>query len=114
MSIYTGTVTAGSRKASALGFPTINIPLSDATLSGIYAGKVTLHGKPYIAAIYADQRRKILEAHLIDFFKGGAITGEIVIELGRKIREDRMFDDDEALKLAIADDVEQVRALSME
>jgi riboflavin kinase/FMN adenylyltransferase len=111
--IYTGIVTQGSRKASALGFPTINIPLVDGSLSGIYAGRVALKGKTYVAAVYADQRRKILEAHLVDF-PGDMIAGVVTIELVTKVREDRMFDDDEALKMAIMDDIEQVRALTME
>ncbi len=76
-------------------------------------GTVTLQGKVYRAAVYADQRRRILEAHLIDFV-GGAIKGSVTVMLGPKVREDRMFDTDEALKMAIVDDIEQVRALSME
>lgn len=107
---YTDVVTAGSKKASALGFPTINIPLSDELVSGVYAGKVKITGKSYIAAVYADQRRKILEAHLIDL-PDIVVNGMITIELGIKIREDRAFNDDETLKLAIADDVRQVRML---
>lgn len=108
---YTGVVTEGSGKACMLGFPTINIPLTDGALSGVYAGKATVQGKIYIAAVYADQRRKILEAHLLDF-SGGAVKGVVAIELGEKVREDKMFADDESLKAAIADDVTRVRFLS--
>jgi FAD synthase len=110
---YTGIIIPGSGRASTLGFPTINIPLIDGSLSGIYAGKVFIQMKTYIAAVYADQRRRILEAHLIDFPKA-PVTGQVTIELRAKVREDRMFLDDDALKAAIVDDIEQVRALTTE
>ena len=37
---YTGIVQRGEQKATAYGFPTINIPLDDASVSGVYAAKV--------------------------------------------------------------------------
>jgi FAD synthase len=110
MNSYTGIVTRGAGKAAALGFPTLNIPLADKSLTGIYAGKVLMQGATYVAAVYADQRRHILEAHLLDF-PGGNVIGTVTIKLGPKVREDRMFTDDETLKIAIADDVERVRLL---
>jgi FAD synthase len=110
---YVGTVTDGTGRATRLGFPTLNIPLTDGSISGIYAGTVRVGTESYVAAVYADQRRKVLEAHLIDF-PGGAISGAITIQLGQKIRDDKMFDTDEALQLAIADDIEQVKALTTE
>lgn len=112
MAIYTGVVTEGSKRARALGFPTINIAHSDGEVSGIYAGRATVDGATYVAAIYADPVRGVLEAHLVGF--SGTAVGEVSIELVQKLRESRVFESDEALKRAIADDIEQARALSME
>lgn len=111
MRTYTGVVTEGKGRARSLGFPTINIPLTDGSLSGIYAGKVGYGGKEYLAAVYADQRRRILEAHLIDFSESTA-AGTVRIALGDKIRDDMMFIDDHELKKAIAKDVAAVRSLT--
>ena len=106
--IYKGIVEKGGGRATALGFPTVNIPLADVSVSGIYAACVLLRGRAYGAAAYADLRRKVLEAHLLDF--GGDLVGEeIVIELKEKIRDDARFADDAALAAAIKDDTERVR-----
>ena len=103
--IFTGTITRGEGKASALGFPTINIPITDESLSGIYAGEVTLEQGTYRAACYVDQKRMILEAHLIGF--SGAAAGAATMRLHAKLRDHREFEDDRALCLAIADDVKK-------
>ncbi len=109
MSIFTGKVTEGSKRASVLGFPTVNIPLADESLSGIYAGKVRVEDNEYIAAIFADPKRKLLEAHLLDF-SGDLYGKEISIELLEKIRENEMFLDDTPLQKAITKDIVRVRA----
>ena len=91
-----------------LGFPTVNIPLVDTSVSGIYAACVTIRGRAYGAAAYADQTRKVLEAHLIDF--SDDIEGEeVVIELKEKIRDDARFADDAALTAAIRNDIRRVQ-----
>lgn len=94
-------------RASHLGFPTINIPLEDKDVSGIFAATVTTNSATYHAAAYADQKRHVLEAHLLDF--SGDITGEVTIELVEKIRGDEVFTDDETLKTTMAADVRAVR-----
>ena len=40
MDTYTGIVEGGSQRAAGLGYPTINIPLADTEVSGIYAALV--------------------------------------------------------------------------
>ncbi len=91
-----------------MGFPTVNIPLTDSSVSGIYAALVRAGVEELRAAVYADQRRKILEAHILDStvdLYGKAIE----IELIDKIREDIPFATEEELKRAIADDVAKVQ-----
>ena len=106
---YTGIAQKGEGRGRELGFPTANIPLDDETVSGIYAARVSVGGKEYCAAVYANQARKLLEAHLLDFW--GELYGqEITITLEKKIRDDARFENEDALKVAIAEDVRNVRS----
>ncbi len=108
MLIFKGIVEKGTKRAAALGFSTINISLNDKTVSGIYAAKVKVGGEEYEAAAYADPKRKVLEAHLLDF--SAALYGwNVTIELLKKIRENKKFTDDTSLRAAIASDIEKVR-----
>ncbi len=108
MNSFTGIVTEGSKRATALGFPTANIELKDQAVSGIYAARVLVEGKKYTAAAFADPKRKLLEAYILDF--SGELYGkEITIELHKKIRDSAAFENDEALRAMIADDIKEVR-----
>ena len=106
---YRGVVQKGDRRGHELGFPTANITLTDRGVSGIYAGLVTIGGEKYHAAVYADQQRQILEAHL-GKYSGGELYGKVIeIELLKKIREDKKFDTDDELREAIKKDIQMVR-----
>ncbi len=104
---YKGKVQRGHGTGSKLGFPTINIPLSDDSISGIYAATVIIKDTTYQAAAYADMRRKLLEAHLLH--TNDDLYGlEATIELKKKIRDDKHFENEADLKAAIAEDVRQI------
>ena len=106
---FSGTVQKSSGEGARIGFPTANIPLSDTSLSGIFAGEVVVAEKIHPAAIYADQRRGLLEAHILDF--EGDLYGQVIeIRLQKKIRDDATFESEEDLKQAIARDVAAARA----
>ncbi len=107
---YKGIVQRGSGYAGRLGFPTVNIPLDD-NVSGIFAGRVTIEegDEPYMAAVFADPVRKILEAHILDF-DDDLVGQDITIHLNEKIRETEKFETEEKLRAAIAHDVEATRA----
>jgi len=106
---YRGVVQKGTRRGHELGFPTINIALTDAGATGIYAGRVKINNEEYHAAVYADQRRHVLEAHL-GKFPGGELYGKFAeIELLKKIREDKRFDSEEELRKQIQKDIYDVR-----
>lgn len=105
---FSGTVEKGRKRASVLGFPTVNIPLADSSLSGIYAGKVRHKDREYHAAIFADPTRKVLEAYLLDFDED-LYGKKISVTIVKKIRESEMFADDEKLKAMIARDTEEVK-----
>lgn len=106
---FTGAVGNGKGLATKLGFPTINIPLPDTAVSGIYAARVRVGEALYEAAVYADQARKVLEAHLVGF--SGNLYGQTVtMELYEKIRDDVRFAGETELKNAIAEDVQKTKA----
>ncbi len=106
--IFTGKVIEGAHRGMALGFPTANIALSDESLTGVYAGLVTIEGSVYMAALFADQKRNLLEAHVLDF-SGDLYGKEITIEIIKKIRDRQVFTDSALLKEAIQRDVQTTR-----
>ena len=106
---YSGIVQKGAQRGMALGFPTVNIPLDDTSVSGIYAATVKVGEEEYEAAAYADQKRKLLEAHLLDF-SADLYGWNIKIELLKKIRENKKFKDDASLRTAIVKDLIAVQA----
>lgn len=105
---HTGVVAQGEGKAAKLGFPTVNIPLADKTISGIYAAEVEAGDIVYRAAAFADPLRGTLEAHLLDF-EDNLYGKEITIRLYEKIRDSKAFETDEELAKMIAEDVIKVR-----
>jgi riboflavin kinase / FMN adenylyltransferase len=107
-STYNGVVQYGSQRAALLGYPTINIPLHDKKVSGVYVAHVTLKEVEHQAAAFADPSRGVLEAHLLD--TDGHFYGEHAeIQLLQKIRDSQRYESDEDLKAAIAADVCAVR-----
>lgn len=108
---YKGIVREGEHTGRKLGFPTANIFFEDPTITGIYAAEAVLNGHTYKAGVYANQRRKILEAHLLDF-SGDLYGQELTITLFEKIRDDIAFEtftNVERLSAKIAEDIVNVR-----
>jgi FAD synthase len=115
---YKGVVQKGEERGATLGFPTINIPLDEEHVGGIFVAMVFIDDKEYLAAAYVNNSRHILEAHLLDFpAQGGSASGrsddlygkQVEIELLEKIRDDKKFPDEASLKQAIAEDIAKVR-----
>lgn len=107
MQSYTGMPQKGQGRARGLGFPTINIPLTD-EVSGIFAANVSFGTKTYHAVAFADPRRHVLEAHIVESFSG-EVTEEVTIVLEKKIRDSMYFPEDTMLREAIREDVAKVR-----
>ncbi len=105
---YTGTVLMGARRATALGYPTVNIFCDDDALEGVYVGTLIYDGTEYQAAIFADPERRLLEAHAPALNQN--LYGQIVsITILEKLRDKQAFTNDEELKQLIAGDVEAMR-----
>jgi riboflavin kinase/FMN adenylyltransferase len=109
-----GTVVAGDQRGGTLGYPTANIAM-DAQLVcpryGIYAGEglghraaVSIGTNPH----YGGTERRI-EPFLLDF-EGDLYGKRLVVELWERLRDEAVFDSEEALIAQIAKDVEATRA----
>jgi len=109
-----GTVVAGDARGGTLGFPTANLRLDPALLVpafGIYAGAaegtraaISIGTNPH----YGGEERRV-EAHLLDF--DGDLYGlRLVVELWRRLRDERAFGSEEELVEQIARDVDETRA----
>ncbi len=110
MVVVSGIVVDGKKDGRKLGFPTANIVLSEPMEDGIYAGKTKVEGKEYLGAIFVYSANNLFEIHLLDF--SGDLYGQFLeVEVGEKLRDSKKFDNEEDLKLQIANDVAKVRAL---
>ncbi len=109
-----GTVVVGDERGGTLGFPTANLAVDAHLLVpayGIYAGAAL--GTPAAISIgtnphYGGLERKI-EAFLLDF-EGDLYGRRLVVELWQRLRDERVFESEQALIDQIARDVEQTRA----
>lgn len=104
-----GEVVHGDKKGREFGFPTANIA-NDGVGAGIYAGRVILGSKEYMAAIYVGRKRQgVLEAHILDF--NADIYGMVIeVVVGERLRDDELVSDVSELKRRIASDIETIRA----
>jgi riboflavin kinase/FMN adenylyltransferase len=85
-----GVVVEGTHQATGTGFPTANIAYTDADITGTYAGSVRVGEEEYHAAIYANQKRMVLEAYLFDF-SGDLYGKQITMILWERMAEDQTF-----------------------
>lgn len=109
MKSFSGVIQKGAEHGRLLGYPTINIPLTDEHISGVYAARVTIgDSAPYMAAAFGDSRRGLLEAYILDF-SDDLYGSSVRIDLYTKLREAKKFETTDDLKSAIAADVEAVR-----
>jgi len=109
-----GIVVAGDQRGGTLGYPTANLAL-DAQLIcpqfGIYAGSALEH----LAAVsigtnphYGGTERRI-EPYLLDY-AGDLYGRRLVVELWQRLRDEAVFESEEALIEQIGLDVEATRA----
>lgn len=108
-----GTVVAGDARGGTLGFPTANLRVPPNLLVpafGIYAGAANEHRAAISIGMnphYGGRERRV-EAHLLDF--EGDLYGErMIVELWRRLRDERAFDSEQDLIDQIALDVESAR-----
>mgnify|MGYP003587950820 CR=1 FL=1 len=115
-----GTVMAGRRVGTRLGFPTANLdPHNEAVPPpGVYSVRADMKDGSWTGAAFLDSKpheglpagTSLVEVHLLDFSGGELYGRDMEIRFGRRLREVRRFDSLESLRAQIARDVEQVRA----
>ena len=108
-----GTVVAGDARGGTLGFPTANLRLDPQLLVpayGIYSGAAEGHRAAISIGTnphYRGEERRI-EAHLLDF-EGDLYGRRLLLQLWRRLRDERAFASEEELIAQIAKDVEATR-----
>jgi riboflavin kinase / FMN adenylyltransferase len=109
-----GTVVSGDARGGTLGYPTANLRVDPDLLVpayGIYAGSAAGHRAAVSIGTnphYGGSERRV-EAFLLDF--EGDLYGErLIVELWRRLREERAFASEDELVAQITRDVEATRA----
>jgi riboflavin kinase / FMN adenylyltransferase len=111
-----GVVVSGDARGGTLGFPTANLRVAPNLLVpafGIYVGSTGEHRAAVSIGMnphYGGRERRV-EAHLLDF-EGDLYGQRLVLELWRRLRDERAFDSEAALIAQIAEDVETARSAS--
>ena len=109
-----GTVVLGDQRGGTLGYPTANLATPPDLLVpayGIYAGAALGHQAAISIGVnphYGGAERRI-EPHLLDF-EGDLYGRRLVVELWRRLRDERAFESEAELVAQIARDVEETRA----
>jgi riboflavin kinase/FMN adenylyltransferase len=114
-----GVVQSGDRRGRELGYPTANMTLGDYQRPryGIYAVRVTLDDgseHPGVASLGVrptfEPPQELLETHLLDF-AGDLYGRKIEVALHAFIRDEKKFDDIEALVAHMREDEAKARHL---
>jgi riboflavin kinase/FMN adenylyltransferase len=114
-----GVVQQGDRRGRELGYPTANLPLGDYQRPryGVYAVRVTLDDgteHPGVASLGIrptfEPPQELLEAFLFDFAED-LYGRRIEVALHAFIRDERKFDDAEALIVTMQEDEAEARRL---
>jgi riboflavin kinase/FMN adenylyltransferase len=114
-----GVVVEGKRRGRELGFPTANLRTDNELLppNGVYATTVTIDGivRPSITNVgvrptFADTTETMIEAYVLGF--EGSLYGQTV-RLGfvQRLRDERKFDDVDALRAQIEGDCRRAERL---
>ena len=114
-----GTVISGQKLGRKLGFPTVNLALTEPVLKpadGVYSGYCETQYGTFKAAISIGTRPAVngesrtVEAYLLDY-PGHSLYGDAFgLSFGQRLREERDFESLEALTEQIEKDVVAVRA----
>jgi riboflavin kinase / FMN adenylyltransferase len=110
-----GIVVTGDQRGGTLGFPTANLRVAPELLVpefGIYAGAVGDRRAAVSIGVnphYGGSERRI-EAFLLDW-EGDLYGSRLVLELWKRLREERVFESEADLIEQIAQDVAETRAV---
>jgi len=115
-----GVVSRGEGRGRKLKYPTANLEIEDERKMlpsrGIYAVRVTLGSRPAPGALYIGTkptfggRTESVEVHILGR-KGDLYGRRLEVSFVRRLRDDREFSGEAALKKAIAGDIARVRKI---
>jgi len=114
MKVVKGAVLKGAGVGGEIGFPTLNI-FYDGEEEGVFAAEVEIEGFKYKAAVNLGHRPTVddkcfCEAHLLDFDKENFAVGkEMSVELLKRIRDIKKFENLGDLQQQIDEDLKHVR-----
>ncbi|MDB5325365.1 MAG: ribF [Phycisphaerales bacterium] len=107
-----GEVVLGFQRGRTIGVPTANLKIDDQLVpaEGVYAGRVTIVGRGYAAAVSIgstptfEQRRSQIEVHVIGFH--GELYGQrLAVSLSHRLRDQMKFPSVDALKIQLKEDI---------
>jgi riboflavin kinase/FMN adenylyltransferase len=113
------TVVAGQGRGRQLGYSTANLqPARHCAVpaDGTYAAYVVYGGQRYLALAHIGQRptfgpgRRVVEAHLLGF-DGDLYGQEVLIQFVDRLREERRFANEDALRAQIKKDIARAREI---
>ncbi len=119
---FTGKIVGGSKLGTTIGFPTANIIPGDSykfvPADGVYAVRVWLKGDSFEGMLNIGSRPtvnedldgKTIEVHLLDFDKN-IYNEQIRIEFVKRLRDEKKFNDIQALKKQLVEDSENTRSV---
>lgn len=113
-----GKVILGDQRGRKLGFPTANIDVPDDIIipgRGVYAGRAHFDGKEYPAVLNIGYRPtfynspeagRYVEVHMLGY-NGDSYNKIIEIEIYKKLRDEKKFNDAKELILQISKDIDE-------
>lgn len=121
--VFAGTVVAGERRGTDLGFPTANIEVEDRMLApanGVYAVKATVDGEIFLGVANIGvcptfagglPRKRRMEVFVFDFH-GDLYGKRLEVSFTKRLREERRFKSAAELADQIRCDVAAARSLA--
>ena len=112
-----GTVVLGDQRGGTLGYPTANLSVPADLLVpayGIYAGAALGHRAAISIGVnphYGGDERRIEQPSSFLDFVGDLYGRRLVVELWRRLRDERAFSSEAELVAQITRDVEETRAV---
>jgi riboflavin kinase/FMN adenylyltransferase len=118
-----GEVVRGAGRGRGLGIPTANLAIAAGKLvpaDGVYAARVRARGRDWAGAVniggaptFAGPGGRTVEVHLVGF-DGDLYGDRVELWLLRRLREERRFQDVEALVTQVRADIESARRVVAE
>jgi riboflavin kinase/FMN adenylyltransferase len=115
-----GTIVEGKRRGRELGFPTANLRTSNELIPphGIYATTLTVDGVVHAAVTsvglnppFGDLKEAAVETHVLGGFSADLYRRRVRLGFVQRLRDERHFEDVDALRAQIAADVRRAERL---